>query len=212
MPEIIPAILTASVPDLKKKLVMARECGAHTVQVDFADNTFVPNKTIGLKDVGKVKTTLALEAHMMVERPETHIADAKKKFKTFIFHIEAVPQPVELLKAIKKTGMEAGIAINPKTALSFIAPYALKADIILFLSVEPGFQGKGFIPSVVTKIREFRYLFPTTRIGIDGGISPETIGTLKGLEVNEIVVGSHIWKDANPAQRYATLVHEATAL
>ena len=98
--------------------------------------------------------------------------------------------------------MKAGLALNPKTSLSFIEPFVPSVDLVLFLSVEPGFQGRGFVASVLDKITEFRNRFPKVIIGIDGGVKLENFTFVAQSGVNEIVIGSGIWKTRDPAKTY----------
>ena len=201
--EIVPAILTKKLPDLRDKIKKVKSFGARKVQIDIADNKFVPNKTIGAKELKQIHTSLNVEAHLMVYEPQKYVEQfAKARVKTFIFHIEAVPEPQEIIKKVKKSKMKVGLALNPKTNISFIEPFVSKLDVVLFLSVEPGFQGRGFVPTVLDKIMEFRNMFPSVIIGIDGGIKLDNFNLLKDLAINEVVVGSGIWQTKDPAKTY----------
>lgn len=212
MAEIIPAILAHSIIDAKKKIAQLELMNVRKAQIDFADGNFVPNVTIMPHDIAKIKTKISFEAHVMVQNPKEYIVHAQKKFNMFIFHIEAEPAPKALIRKVKASGMQCGIAINPKTSLNFIEQYVDVVDMVLFLSVEPGFQGREFIDSVITKIKEFRHIHHEKSIGIDGGIKLETILKLKGLNINEIVVGSGIWQNENPKEMYDKLVIETQQL
>ena len=208
--EIVPAILTKKLPDLRDKIKKIKSFGASKVQIDIADNKFVPNKTIGTKELKQIHTSLDVEAHLMVYEPQNYVEQlAKAKVKTFIFHIEAMPEPQEIIKKVKKSKMKVGLALNPKTSISFIEQFVSKIDMILFLSVEPGFQGRGFVPAVLGKIREFRNIFPSVIIGIDGGIKIDNFQVLKDFDINEVVVGSGIWQSKNPDQIYRELLQLA---
>lgn len=201
--EIVPAILTKKLPDLRDKIKKVKSFGASKVQIDIADNKFVPNKTIGIKELKQLHSSLEVEVHLMVYEPQNYIEQlAKNKIKTFIFHIEAVPEADELIKKVKKSKMKVGLALNPKTNISFIEQFVSKVDMVLFLSVEPGFQGRGFVPAVLNKIRDFRNMFPSVIIGIDGGIKLDNFNLLKDLAINEVIVGSGIWQNKNPDQVY----------
>ncbi|RJQ13604.1 ribulose-phosphate 3-epimerase [Candidatus Parcubacteria bacterium] len=208
--EVVPAILTDKVGDLKAKLKLIERFGARKVQVDIADGKFVPNKTIGAGEISKVKTNLEIEAHLMVENPERFVeVSAKAGVKTFIFHLEAAEDPKKIITQVRKSGMKVGLALSPKTKVDFAEPYADDVDMIVFLSVEPGFQGRGFVIDVLDKIREFRNRFPASIIGIDGGVKLENFDLVEKSGVNEVVVGSGIWQAKNSDEAYKQFLNIA---
>ena len=208
---IVPAILTADTSTLTR---MVREAETFTdfVQFDVMDGKFVPSNSVSCEDIAKLKTKLKWEAHLMVLRPEDCLEDFKRAgAKKIVFHYEATPSPEKVIKAIRKLGMQAGLALNPETPISAIKSLVKQVDSVLFLSVNPGFYGAQFIPEVLGKIVEFRKAYPKIEIGIDGGIKESNIAQAARSSVDVICVGSAIFLKPDPAASYRRLVELATA-
>lgn len=194
MKEIIPALLSNNIIEIKSNLAKL-EGLVDWVQIDIMDNKFVPNISIAVKDLIDVKTGLKLEAHLMILNPERVFKDCEDaQIKRVFFHFEAVDDVESVLKQMKDYDFEKGIAINPETEVSKIEPYLGKIDLVLFLSVNPGFQGQGFIQSVLEKVRELRKMRPEIKIEIDGGINAENIKKISDAGVDYIVAGSAVLK------------------
>jgi ribulose-phosphate 3-epimerase len=208
---ILPAILTDDPAELEK-LVRQTESFTDTAQFDIMDGQFVPSHSISCGDIAGLKTKLHWEAHLMVLRPEDCLEDFKRAgAEKIVFHFEAAPSPEETIKAIRKLGMQAGLAVNPETPISAFSPLVKQVDGVLFLSVHPGFYGAKFIPKVLDKIVEFRKAYPKTEIGIDGGIKESNVALIAKTGLDVICVGSAIFRQPDPAASYRRLVKLATA-
>ncbi|MFA4910156.1 MAG: ribulose-phosphate 3-epimerase [Desulfobacteria bacterium] len=199
---IVPAILTDKLEDFQNMLNIAKGFTDY-VQVDFMDGVFVPSKSISLDALMGMKIPLDMEAHLMVKDPNAYLASLKSiGAKKVILHFEADPDPENVISNIRNLGMEAGLAINPKTAISEFQSLVPHVDSFLFLSVDPGFYGSPFIPGVLDEIRCFRAQFPSAFIGIDGGISLDNIKKLKASGVDYACVGSRIFLQPDPKESY----------
>lgn len=194
MKEIIPALLSNDIEEIKDNLAKL-EGLVDWAQIDIMDNKFVPNISINVKDLIDVKTDLKMEAHLMIFNPQDVFQDCKDaRVKRVFFHFEAVDDVRSVLEQMKNFDFEKGIAINPETEISKIEPYLDKVDLILFLSVNPGFQGQGFIESVLEKVKELRKMRPELKIEIDGGINIGNIKKVSDAGVDYIVAGSAVLK------------------
>jgi ribulose-phosphate 3-epimerase len=208
---ILPAILTNDPAELEK-LVRQTESFTDTAQFDIMDGQFVPSHSVSCQDIAGLKTRLHWEAHLMVLRPEDCIDDFKRAgAEKIVFHFEATPLPEKTIHAIRKLGLQAGLAVNPETPISAFSPLVEQVDSVLFLAVHPGFYGAKFIPEVLDKIVAFRKAYPKTEIGIDGGIKESNVAQIARTGLDVICVGSAIFREADPAASYRRLVELATA-
>ena len=207
--KIVPAILTDQREDLQTLLNRAEQF-AEYVQIDFMDGSFVPSRSVFPQDLQGIATSMACEAHLMVERPDEYLGDLLSfGFRRIVFHWEANTNPESLIGAIKQQGCEAGIAINPETDVTHLDHLVSQVDAVLFLSVTPGFYGSTFVPSVLDKIRRFRQSHPSTVIGIDGGVALDNLVEIKMVGVSYACVGSRIMLDEKPAERYDEFAERA---
>ncbi|UCD71164.1 MAG: hypothetical protein JSW70_09215 [Syntrophobacterales bacterium] len=203
---IVPAILTDNPQDLKQMLVQA-ETFTDFIQIDFMDGSFVPSKSIVPEDMAEIKMRIGWEAHLMVKDPVHYISSLnRERLERVVFHWEADPRPESIVSAIRGFGLSVGLAINPETALSQFEDFVPQIDSVLFLSVHPGFYGSSFVGEVLEKIREFRSHFPSTVIGIDGGIALDNIQSLKSLEMDYVCVGSRIFRHDDSRKSYEEFV------
>lgn len=194
MKKIIPALLTNDLDELKDKLKRLENL-VDWAQIDIMDNKFVSNGSITIKDLASVKTRIRLEAHLMIFHPEDTFADCEKLgIKRVIFHFEAVENVEAVLKKAKEFNFDIGISINPSTSIEKIKPYLEKIDFVLFMSVNPGFQGQGFILDVLDKIKILKKMMPDLKIEIDGGVNVDNIKSVADAGVDDIVVGSAVFK------------------
>ena len=157
--KLAPSILSADFSDLKLALSQCEEGGAHWIHIDVMDNQFVPNLTIGPPVVKSLrpKTNKFLDVHMMVIEPEKLVEPfAKAGADLITFHIEATDDPDSIIDLIRSAGAQVGISIKPSTSLSEIEPYYDKIDLILVMSVEPGFGGQGYIEESTDRIRKIK--------------------------------------------------------
>jgi ribulose-phosphate 3-epimerase len=206
---IVPAILTDNPQDLKRMLGQA-ETFTDFVQIDFMDGDFVPSKSVTPEDLAEIEIRIGWEAHLMVKDPIDYLSSLNKKgLKRVIFHWEADPHPESIVSALRDLGLAVGLAINPETALSQFEDLVPHIDSVLFLSVHPGFYGSPFVEEVLEKVREFRYRFPSTVIGIDGGVALDNIQRLKLLKMDYACVGSRIFRHDDPGKSYGEFVKAA---
>jgi len=204
---IVPAILTSSPEEFLAFLKKAEEFSPHN-QIDITDGKFVPSLSINIAQLESLNYQVKsfIEAHLMVEEPLSWL----KPFyefgaKRIIFHFEIRKDKEEIIREIRKSGLEAGLAINPSTQVKEFSYLVDKVDTILFMSVEPGFYGSKFIPNTLDKIREFKKFWPDKPIGIDGGINLSNLKEVASLGVDFICVGSAIFKSKDPKKSYQEL-------
>ncbi len=199
MIEIIPAILATSDYEYSQKLEKIEESGVFEggwVQVDFMDNQFVPNQTVDRDVLKKYPSNLHVEAHLMVSDPDEWIQELLDSgVERIIPHVEAI-QNDEVLKKIKAGECEVGLAINPETDVATLTPYLHTIDVLLVMSVKPGFGGQEFIPQTVEKIEDLSRIREKSKldfkIEVDGGVSEDWIQPLADIGVNGLVIGSHL--------------------
>ena len=196
--KIAPSILGADYGDLNHYL-QKLEPFSDMFHVDVMDGNFVPNLSIGAMVVDKIKTTIPLDCHLMVNHPEKYIENfAKAGAFSITIHAEASKNLKKDIELIKNFGCRAGVAINPGTPVKKIEKIIPLTDLVLIMSVEPGFGGQSFMPDVLKKIAEIRRSHPELDIQIDGGITHETAPLAKRVGVNIFVAGSYILKADDP--------------
>lgn len=198
MVEIIPSILAKDREELLDKIIIV-EPYVERVHLDIADGIFVSNVTAsGFEEIEELDTSLKIGVHLMVSKPENHIIRwLETTADKFIFHIEATQKPQVVIDKAKEAERQIGIALNPKTPYSAIEALIEQIDFVHFMTVEPGFYGGEFTPSVIDKISDFHYFYPDKPIEVDGGVTPETAPKLIEAGASMLVVGSYIFKDQN---------------
>jgi ribulose-phosphate 3-epimerase len=197
MIEIVPAILVKTPEELKQKLKEV-EPYVNRVQIDIMDGKFVPNKTIQPEEIKSFKTNLIKEAHLMVEDNEKYVNDfLKMGFDMIIIHIESCKNVEKIIKKVKGQGKKVALAINPPTPLSAIKKYLDDLDMVLIMTVNPGFSGQGFIPEVSFKIKELRQMKKDLDIEVDGGIKIENAKIVVEAGANILVSASGIYNFEN---------------
>ena len=190
---IIPAILSHNKDDFMAKL-HASETLFREAQIDFMDGVFVPNKSVSAKELRGLQTHLQLEAHLMVQTPETWIQDALfAKCRKIIVHQELGAALSGTLQMIRGVGAQAGVAVNPETEIEELDPWWRWIDTIQIMGVVPGHYGAKFEPVVIEKIRYLREKGFPGIIQVDGGVTPETAPMLKRAGVNKLVVGHYFF-------------------
>ena len=213
--QISPSILSADFADL------ARECrrvqgAADWLHVDVMDNHFVPNLTLGLPVVEALLAAVEtpVDCHLMIEDPDRWApAYAEVGAGSVTFHLEAARAPVRLARELRAKGARAGVGLKPATPVQAVADLVGEVDMILIMSVEPGFGGQSFLDLAVPKIRQARDLIGDADIWlqVDGGVSPETIERCAEAGADVFVAGSAVYRAEDPAQMCHALRATAVA-
>lgn len=200
MIKIAPSILSADFSKLGEDIKAVEEAGADYIHVDVMDGHFVPNITIGPLVVQAIRpvTKLPLDVHLMIENPDQYIeAFAQAGADIISVHVEATPHLHRTIQFIKKQGVKAGVVINPATPVDLIKHIIQDVDLVLLMTVNPGFGGQAFIESVVPKIKEVSDIVKTqgldVEIEVDGGVNPETARRCIEAGANVLVAGSAIY-------------------
>jgi ribulose-phosphate 3-epimerase len=207
--KLAPSILSADFSDLKSALTQCESGGAHWIHIDVMDNQFVPNLTIGPPVVKSLrpKTNKFLDVHMMVINPENLVESfAKAGADMITFHVEATNDVQSVIDLIKATGTQVGLSIKPSTELSEIEPFYDKLDLILVMSVEPGFGGQGYIESSTDRVKIIKArlkelcLQDRVLIEVDGGIKLHNAKRVIDAGADVLVAGSAVFGTNDPAQ------------
>jgi len=196
-PLIAPSMLKCDFANLHREVELLESAGAKLLHLDVMDGHFVPNLSYGAPVIKSLRaiTSLPFDAHLMISDPGRYLDDfLNVGCDVLTIHIEAVPKPTDLLRRIRQQGACAGLALNPKTPAEAILPYIGDCDLVLVMSVEPGFGGQKFIPSALDKLR---FLAPHVGkdrlLSVDGGIDLKTIGAAAAAGATEFVCGSSIF-------------------
>jgi len=204
---IAPSILSADFSKLGSEIAEVEKAGCDLIHVDVMDGNFVPNLTIGPVVISWIRKTtkLPLDVHLMIDEPIRYLNEFRKAGSDWItVHVEACQDVAKTLKEIKASGARCGLSLRPKTPLSAIEPYLAMLDLVLVMTVEPGFGGQSFMPEMMEKVRELRKKF-SGHISVDGGISAATIKETEQAGANIFVAGSAIFGGADRKQRIADL-------
>jgi ribulose-phosphate 3-epimerase len=198
LPLVAPSILSADFANLGNECKAVIDGGADLLHLDVMDGHFVPNLTMGgalCASLRKALPSTYLDVHLMVDNPMAFIDSfAHAGANLFTGHIESNDNPIEMANAIHDAGMDAGLAINPPTDVEAILPYIEAFDLILIMSVNPGFSGQSFIPEVLEKVTIVsERLRPSQRLQMDGGIAPATVHSAKEAGCDVLVAASAIF-------------------
>ena len=204
--EIAPSILSADFSNLLKDIKKCEKAGVKILHIDVMDGHFVPNITLGpvvIESLRK-KTKMILDTHLMITDPEKYIEPFAKAGSDWLtFHIEAVKNPSALIKKIKSLKLKAGISLNPATPVSKLSKYLNELDLVLVMSVNPGFGGQGFIPSALKKISDLKKLTKNknVKISVDGGINFDTISGAVKAGADIVVAGNSVFRSGLGIER-----------
>jgi len=209
---IAPSLLSADLAHLSDQVAAVTEGGADWIHVDVMDGHFVPNLTFGAGLVAALRriTDLPLDVHLMVERPEWYIAPfADAGASVFTIHPETTAHVQRQLEQVRACGMAAGLALNPGTPMSYAEEVVHDIDLLLVMSVNPGFPAQSYLDTVTKKIARARKLLDKNRskarLEVDGGISKDTIGLAWGAGADTFVVGSAIFDSEDPTSEVGEL-------
>lgn len=209
---ITPSILSADLGNLQKE-IKSIEKYADWIQVDVMDGHFVPNLSFGAPVVACINTKLPIDVHLMVSNPADRVTEFLKAGASHItFHAEAVKKTADrkaIIRAIRKGGATAGIAINPATSLKAVEDVVREVDMVLVMSVAPGFGGQKFIKGVLPKVIALRARFPKLMIQVDGGVDETTAGLCIFSGADNLVAGNAIFGVRDRKKAIRSLRHAA---
>jgi len=201
--EIVPSILSSDFARLADELAQVKAAGVKMVHLDVMDGHFVPNITIGPPVIAKLRkhSDLVFDSHLMISEPDEYAERfVEAGVNNLTFHIEVVKRPEWLIEKLHGWGCTAGITLNPETPVELIKEIAPMCDMVLVMTVEPGFGAQEFMPEAAKKVIKVREIVgPDIRVEVDGGINPETTPIVVGYGADTLVSGSAIFGQSDRA-------------
>jgi ribulose-phosphate 3-epimerase len=197
-----PSMLSADFMKLGEQIKQLEEAGVKYLHIDVMDGFFVPSISYGMPVIASIRkgTDMFFDVHLMIDEPERYIEEFAKSGADLInFHVEATADVEGTIKKIRDTGKKVGLTIKPNTSVSSLVPYLDKVDMVLIMTVEPGFGGQKLIPECIDKVREISRIIKEKNlpvdIEVDGGINIDNVSVALEAGANVIVAGSAIFKD-----------------
>ena len=204
-----PSLLAADFANLARDIKELERAGAQILHLDIMDGHFVPNFSFGIPVVEAIRrsTALPLDVHLMLDNPGEYLKPFRKAGADYLsVHIEVVPDPREMFDEIRRLGAKPGIASNPPTPVEAVLPYINDCDLVLTMSVMPGFGGQSFDPRALPKIRRIReHAKPNLLISVDGGVGETTLGSVAEAGANLFVVGTALLGHSDIVERFQFL-------